>query len=75
MYGSADGDIFNDKVTGMEGLDILNDVLDSTFHASVYPKINAVLSTGKTTCESIFSIRMLGVLGMFGSSLLKNRSS
>eukprot|EP00924_Labyrinthula_sp_SR-Ha-C_P011570 snap_masked-scaffold_17-processed-gene-1.25-mRNA-1 protein AED:1.00 eAED:1.00 QI:0/-1/0/0/-1/1/1/0/68 len=59
----------------MEGLDVTDDVLDSTFHSSVFPKINVVLSIGKTTCESRFSIRMLGVLGIFGSSLLKNRSS
>eukprot|EP00924_Labyrinthula_sp_SR-Ha-C_P008702 snap_masked-scaffold_104-processed-gene-0.4-mRNA-1 protein AED:1.00 eAED:1.00 QI:0/0/0/0/1/1/2/0/70 len=48
---------------------------DSTFHASTYPKINAVLSIEKTTCESRFSIRMIGVPGIFGSSLLKNRRS
>eukprot|EP00924_Labyrinthula_sp_SR-Ha-C_P001562 snap_masked-scaffold_18-processed-gene-1.27-mRNA-1 protein AED:1.00 eAED:1.00 QI:0/0/0/0/1/1/2/0/59 len=46
----------------MEGLDIIDDVLDSTFPASAYPKINAVLSIEETTCESKFSIRMLGVL-------------
>eukprot|EP00924_Labyrinthula_sp_SR-Ha-C_P004762 snap_masked-scaffold_1-processed-gene-10.33-mRNA-1 protein AED:1.00 eAED:1.00 QI:0/0/0/0/1/1/2/0/76 len=62
MYGSADDDIFNDKVAEMEGLGIIDDVLDSTFHASAYPKINAALSIGKTTCESGFSIRVLGVL-------------
>eukprot|EP00924_Labyrinthula_sp_SR-Ha-C_P006486 snap_masked-scaffold_80-processed-gene-0.5-mRNA-1 protein AED:1.00 eAED:1.00 QI:0/-1/0/0/-1/1/1/0/75 len=75
MHGSADGNIFDDKVAEMEGLGIIDDVLDSTFHASSYPKINAVLSIGKTTCESRFSIRMLGVLGTFRSSLLKNVSS
>eukprot|EP00924_Labyrinthula_sp_SR-Ha-C_P002600 snap_masked-scaffold_13-processed-gene-0.31-mRNA-1 protein AED:1.00 eAED:1.00 QI:0/0/0/0/1/1/2/0/80 len=62
MYGSADGDIFNDTVTGIEDLGIIDDVLDSTFPASAYAKINAVQSIRKITCESRFSIRMLGVL-------------
>eukprot|EP00924_Labyrinthula_sp_SR-Ha-C_P005001 snap_masked-scaffold_1-processed-gene-17.28-mRNA-1 protein AED:1.00 eAED:1.00 QI:0/-1/0/0/-1/1/1/0/62 len=34
LYGSADGDNFNNEFTGMEGLGIVDDVLDSTFHTS-----------------------------------------
>eukprot|EP00924_Labyrinthula_sp_SR-Ha-C_P005639 snap_masked-scaffold_14-processed-gene-0.15-mRNA-1 protein AED:1.00 eAED:1.00 QI:0/-1/0/0/-1/1/1/0/86 len=75
LYGSADGNIFNNKDVEMELIGIIDDVLDSTFHTSAYPNINIVLSMRKTTRKSRSNIRMLVVLDIFSSSLLKKRES
>eukprot|EP00924_Labyrinthula_sp_SR-Ha-C_P005650 snap_masked-scaffold_14-processed-gene-0.35-mRNA-1 protein AED:1.00 eAED:1.00 QI:0/-1/0/0/-1/1/1/0/98 len=64
LYGSADGNIFNNKDVEMELIGIIDDVLDSIFHTSAYPKINIVLlMKQKRICK--LNIRALSVLDIF----------